>query len=164
MSGQLWTSATFGYSFEYDPELFELTTSDDDLAVFSGRYFDAQVVIEAADASTSLQAMIERQLAKVDTFMIARAPDTDEYDALLGPSIGYVRGEGGVFSGTLLSSDGTPVAPGNVVVMAATDGRLTVSVLVIVANPDLLLGGDTLSKAIRGAADEFVKTFDWGAP
>lgn len=164
MTGELWTSPTLGYSFEYDTELFELTTSEDDLTVFAGKFFDAQVVISATDEPSSPRAVIDRQLGVVDTFLIARAPDTDEYDALLGPSIGYIRGEGGVFSGTLLSSDGTPVAPGTVVVMAATDGRLTVSVVLIVANPDVRLGEDTMAKAVRGAADEFLKTFDWGTP
>ena len=46
--------------------------------------------------------------------MVARSADKDDYDTVLGPSIGYVRGEGAVFSGTLLGRDGTPVAPGGV--------------------------------------------------
>ena len=49
--------------------------------------------------TTSPAEMVARQLAKVDERIIARAPDSDEYDALLGPSIGYIRGEGAVFGG-----------------------------------------------------------------
>ena len=103
-----------------------------------------------------------RQLAKVDERIIARAPDADEYDALLGPSIGYIRGEGAVFGGTLLGRDGTPVAPAGVVVMSSTDGRITVAVVLLVATPDVRLGSETHLHAVRDAADDFLKTFNWG--
>jgi hypothetical protein len=93
---------------------------------------------------------------------VGRVADNDPYDALLGPSIGYVRGEGGVFSGTLTSQDGTPLAPGGVTILSATDGRITVAMLIIVGTPDALLGEDTThQKAVRSAADEILKTFDW---
>ncbi len=162
VTGQTWTSSTLGYSFEYDPEIFELASEDDDTAVFSGTFFDAQVVVEATDATTSPAEMLARQLAKVDERIIARAPDSDEYDALLGPSIGYIRGEGAVFGGTLLGRDGTPVAPAGVVVMSSTDGRITVAVILLVATPDVRLGSDTHLHAVRDAADDFLKTFNWG--
>jgi hypothetical protein len=161
VSGQVWSSATLGYSFEYDPELFTLSDSADDIAVFQGVFFDAQVILHAVPASTSPADLIAQELGVVDTFMISRVRDGDEYDALLGPSIGYVRGEGDVYSGTLLGSDGTPVAPGGVTVLAATDGRLTVAVVVIVGSPDERHGGETQQHAARGAADQFLKTFDW---
>lgn len=164
LSGQVWRSETLGYSFEFNPEYFELIREDDDTAVFSGTFFDAQVVIEADEATTSVDEMIARELEIVDTFVIARVPDDDEYDALLGPGIGYVRGEGAVYGGTLVGDDGTPLAPAGVVVMAATDGRLSVAVVLIVGQPDVLLGPDTHMNAVRDAADDFVKTFDWGTP
>ncbi len=160
--GTVWRSPTLGYSFEYDPELFQLGQADDDTAVFSGIFFDAQVVVDVTDGSVSVEEMLARQLATLDRLMIARVPDTDDYDALLGPSIGYVRGEGGVYAGTILGTDGTPVAPGGATVIAASDGRLTVAVVVIVGQPDLRLGEHTHQHAVRDAADDFVKTFDWG--
>ena len=86
--------------------------------------------------------MIQTELADVDRFVIARVADPDSYDALLGPSIGYVRGEGGVWSGTLLSRDGTPLAPGGVTIVSASDGRITVAVVVIVGTPDATQGGE----------------------
>ena len=158
----MWQSPTLGYSFEYDPELFQLGQFDDDTAVFSGTFFDAQVVIDVSDASVTVEEMLERQLGNVDRLMIARVPDTDDYDALLGPSIGYVRGQGGVYAGTILGRDGTPVAPGGATLIAASDGRLTVAIIVIVGQPDLRLGEHTHQHAVRDAADDFVKTFDWG--
>jgi hypothetical protein len=135
--------------------------SSDDTAVFSSVNFDAQIVIHVETAATSVDEAIANQLSVVDTFLIGRVKDTDDYDALLGPSIGYVNGQGDVYSGTLLSSDGTPVAPGGVTVLAATDGRLTVSVVVIVGSPDAKVGSGTHQHAARESADEFLKTFDW---
>jgi hypothetical protein len=125
---------------------------------------NAQVVVEATDDDITPAQMIEREAGVVDTFMIARTPDTDDYDAVLGPGIGYVRGEGAVFSGILLGADGTPVAPGGVTIMASTNGRITVAVVVIVAEPDASSGGDTLQHQVRDAVDDIVKSFDWGSP
>jgi len=161
LSGAVWQSATLNYSFEYDPEWWTLVDSSDDTAVFSSVDFDAQVVIHAVTAATSVDELIAQQLSVVDRFLIGRVKDTDDYDALLGPSIGYVNGQGDVYSGTLLSSDGTPVAPGGVTVLAATDGRLTVSVVVIVGSPDAQVGPGTHQHVARSSADDFLKTFDW---
>ena len=161
LSGEVWQSATLNYSFEYIPDYWTLTDQTDDTAVFSSVNFDAQAVIHAVPASTTPAELIAQQLGVVDTFMISRVKDTDDYDALLGPSIGYVNGEGDVYSGTLLSNDGTPVAPGGVTILAATDGRLTVSVLVIVGSPDDKVGSGTHQHAARSSADDFLKTFDW---
>jgi hypothetical protein len=161
LSGELWQSTTLLYSFEYDANRWSLETSTDDTAVFYSVRYDAQLVIKAVRAETSPAELIAQQLGIIDTFMIGRVRDTDDYDALLGPSIGYVDGEGDVWSGVLLSEDGTPVAPGGVTLMAATDGRLTVSVLVLVGSPDAQAGSDTQQHRVRGQADEFLKTFDW---
>jgi len=48
-----------------------------------------------------------------------------------------------------------------VTVLAATDGRLTVSVVVVVGSPDAEVGSGTHQHAARRAADEFLKSFDW---
>lgn len=161
LSGELWQSNALNYSFEYDPNSWSLETSTDDTAVFYSVRYDAQLVIKAVSAQTSPAELIAQQLGIIDTIMIGRVKDTDDYDALLGPSIGYVDGEGDVWSGVLLSEDGTPVAPGGVTVMAATDGRLTISVLVLVGSPDAQVGSGTQQHRVRGQADEFLKSFDW---
>lgn len=161
LSGELWQSETLDYSFEYDPNNWSLQPSTPDTAVFYSVRYDAQLVIKAVPATTSPAELIAQQLAIIDTIMIGRVKDSDDYDALLGPSIGYVDGEGDVWSGVLLSQDGTPVAPGGVTVMAATDGRLTVSILVLVGSPDAQVGSGTQQHRVRGQADEFLKSFDW---
>jgi hypothetical protein len=161
VSETLWQNDTLGFSFEYDANLWSLTEQGDGFAVFVSGPFDAQLIIDVADASTTPQEVMANQLAFLDGFMIGRVEDPDSYDALLGPSIGYVRGEGAVYSGTMLSNDGTPVAPGGVTILGATDGRLSAALMLIVWSPDELLGGDTHQHEARRSADFFLKTFDW---
>lgn len=164
LGGSTWRSATLGYGFEFDAGIFQLSRSSDDLAVLDSVFFDGQVVVQATTADVSPAEMIERQAAVVDGFMIGRTKDRDDYDALLGPSIGYVSGEGAVYSGILLSSDGTPVAPGGVTVLASSDGRITVAVVVIVGEPNSRFGAETYQHILRQMADDILKTFDWGSP
>jgi len=161
VSETLWQNDALGFSYEYDANLWSLTEQGDSFAVFVSEPFDAQLIIDVADASTTPQEVMANQLAFLDDFMIGRVEDPDSYDALLGPSIGYVRGEGAVYSGTMLSNDGTPVAPGGVTILGATDGRLSAALMLIVWSPDELLGGDTHQHEARRSADLFLKTFDW---
>src|SRR5262245_57891277 len=162
LSGSQWRDDQLNFAFEYDESVFTVGQTDAGLAVLDGVFFDTQIVIKAVPASTSPAQLIAEQMGRVDRFVIGRIADDDPYDALLGPSIGYVRGEGGVFSGTIVSQDGTPLAPGGVTILASTDGRLTVAVLVIVGTPDVLIGPDTThQKAVKSAADDILKTFDW---
>jgi hypothetical protein len=163
LGGSSWRSPTLGYSFEFDASTFELSPdSGDTLAILNLTGADAQVVVEATTADTTPEEMMDREIQIVDTFMIARIPDADDYDAVMGPSIGYESGIARVFSGILLAPDGTPAAPGGVTIMTASDGRITVAVVVVVAQPDALLGRDTLQFGVREAADDIVKSFDWG--
>ena len=164
LSGTLYTDSTLGYGFEYDPQTFDLSDSSAGSAVLNGQIVDAQVWVDAKTADTSPAKMIDSELAEIDRFLIARVPDTDTYDALLGPSVGFIPGQGGVWSGTLTSRDGTPIAPGGVTIVASTDGRITVAVVVIVSTPDARQGAETQQHTVRAAADDILKTFHWSVP
>jgi hypothetical protein len=166
ISGEVWRSGTLGYFFEYDPDAFSISQASDELAIFDVSFAHAQVVIVGASGDVSPSELIQSELTgNIDRIIIGRTLDRDPYDALLGPSIGHVRGEGAVYAGTLLGSDGTPVAPAGVTIVAASDGRITVAVVVIVGQPDVLDGSDTVQYQVRQAADQIVKTFDWdGTP
>ena len=161
LSGTLYTDASLGYGFEYDPDVFEVADHGDGFVVLTGKFFDAQVWVDAKPADTAPQKMMETELGDIDRFLIARVADPDTYDALLGPSIGYVPGEGSVWSGTLTSRDGTPLAPGGVTIVSASDGRITVAVVVIVGTPDARQGSGTQQHAVRSATDDILKTFKW---
>jgi len=161
IGGTLYTDSSLGYGFEYNPDTFTLASQSDGSAVLNGVVFDTQVWVDAKPADTSPSKMIETELGDVDRFLIARVADTDTYDALLGPSIGYIPGQGGVWSGTLTSKDGAPVAPAGVAIVSASDGRITVAIVVIVGTPDARQGGDTQEHAVRSAVDDILKTFKW---
>lgn len=164
LSGTVYTDASLGYGFEYDADAFTLADSSAGFAVLNGNIFDAQIWIDAVTAETAPGQMISNELGQVDRFLLARVADADAYDAVLGPSIGYIRGQGGVWSGTLVGRDGTPIAPGGVTIVSSTDGRITVAMVVIVGTPDARDGGETQQHSVRSAADDILKTFKWSAP
>ena len=163
LGGSSWRSGALDYGFEYDAENFSLSQATDTLTVFNFNFYDAQIVIEATADDITPAEMIQRELAVIDGFMIGRTEDGDEYDTVLGPSIGYLSGEAKVFSGILTNSDGTPFAPGGVTVLASTNGRITVAVVVVVAEPDAQFGSDTAQFMVRGTVDDILKSFDWGS-
>lgn len=161
VSGTVYKDTSLNYSFEYDPDVFTLGDRTAGSAVLTGTFFDTQIWIDAAAADTSPSQMITNELGEVDRFLVGRVADQDAYDAVLGPSVGYIPGQGGVWSGTLVSRDGTPLAPGGVTIVSSTDGRITVAVVVIVATPDAQQGGDTQQHDVRSAADDILKSFNW---
>jgi len=162
LGGSAWHSGQFDVGFEFDGSLFSPQQLSDDLVVLNLNFFDAQVVVDVTDEDLTPAEMIQRELATVDTFMIGRTEDKDDYDQVLGPSLGFVSGDVKVYSGILTNSDGTPAASGGVTVMAATNGRVSAAIVVIVADPDSRFGSDTAQYVIRTAVDDIVKTFDWG--
>jgi hypothetical protein len=164
IAGTLYTDKSLGYSFEYDADAWSLGDTVPGSAVLNSQFFDAQVWVDAKTADTSTQQMIQTELGDVDNFLTARTADTDTYDALLGPEIGYVPGDGGVWSGTLVGKDGLPLAPGGVTIVSASDGRITVAVVIVVGTPDAQMQGETQEHNVRSAADDILKTFQWPQP
>jgi hypothetical protein len=161
LGGSSWQSG-LGAEFEFDGSLFQPQQLTDTLAVLNLNFFDAQVVVDITDEELTPSEMIDRELTTVDTFLIGRTQDNDDYDQVLGPSLGYVPGEVKVFSGILTNDNGIPVASGGVTIMAASNNGLTAAILVIVADPDSRFGSDTAQYVVRTAVDDIVKTFTWG--
>jgi hypothetical protein len=165
LSGTLYKDDSLGFSFEYDPDYFSVGRTGPGTVVLEGDNIDAVVWVDAMAADTAPAKLLESKLSDVDGIVIARETDTDTYDAVLGPSIGYVPGQGGVWAATLVSNDGTPIEPVGVTVVAATDGRITVAVTVIVGSPDHLLSpDDTRQHGVRSLVDDILKTFNWNTP
>jgi hypothetical protein len=159
VGGSVWRSQTLGYSFEYDGNAWTLDKED---AAFSRLLLGpVELDIIGYPSSTSVDAALQDALQQVDSFVIGRAPNTRPYDALLGPGIGYIRGKGAVFSGTFKNADGTPGDTAGITLMAATQGKATVVLIVLVDNPDSPYGSGTLQHAARSLVDRIVKTFLW---
>lgn len=162
IAGTLWTSP-LGFSFEYDPLTWRVTESSDSRVVLEMLDLDASAVFVATARATSPQALLAQLLADVDAVAIGRVVDDDSYDALLGPSIGYVRGVGDVYAATLLSAGGVPAQPLGITALASTSGELTVGLVVIAGSPDQRVGSDTLQHRVRALADDLLKTVSWTA-
>lgn len=159
VAGNVWRSSTLGYSFEYDPDLWKLNDEGDAFAdLLLG---PVELAVQGFPGDVTVQSALNTVLSQTDSFVIGRAANNRSYDALLGPSIGYVRGDGGVYSGTFKNADGTPGDPVGITIMASTNGRVTIVVLVLVSGPDRPFGGGTLQHAARKTADGIVKTFLW---
>lgn len=163
VAGKLWRSTTLGYSFEYDEDRWQVVESDDAYAHFQLRSskYDVEVHVIGFAGNVSVDSALQNTYSQTDSFMIGRSANTVTYDALLGPSIGFVRGKGGTFDGTYKNTDGTPGDPVGMTAIGATDGQVTVVVVVDVANPYAVIGHSTANHALRGLVDNFVITFLW---
>jgi hypothetical protein len=161
VNGEIWSSSSLGYSFEWDTDLWSLTSPDDRTAVLDNSI--GELVVVGSSADTSVDQLIGQQLSIIDGFTVGRSPDSSDVDAVLGAHIGYVAAQVQVYSATLLDNGGTPSAPLNVTVVGASNGRISAAVVVIVANPDDDSHGQPNMTIVRQSADQILKTFNWGA-
>jgi hypothetical protein len=161
-AGTPWKSTDFGFEFEY-PDLWAVDSSDGrraDLDFQAG--VDALLIVAAVPAAeASAEAYADRWFGNVR----AEAPDlridpTDK-NAILGPSIGTVDGVGRSYAGSWSTPQGA-TTPIGVSLITATDGRVTVAVVLVVWNPDQRIGSTWLQYAVRQTAEMSLKTFRWG--
>lgn len=160
VNGQVWTSRNLGYSFDWDPDLWSLSFEDGQTAVLDNSI--GELVVVGSAAGTSADQLIGQQLSTIDGFTVGRTLDSSDVDAVLGAHIGYVSAQAQVYSATLLDNGGTPSAPANITVVAASNGRISAAVVVIAANPDSEAHGQPNLTIVRQSADQILKTFDWG--
>lgn len=164
VNGTVWRSTKFGFTVEYDPDEWKPSRQDETDLVLTGLKTDATILFESYSADeASPRQVIQGRLSLVRKSAPDVVVDNDDYDAILGPHIGYVRGEGEAYFGHRTGADGVPNASQGYAIIAASDGTVTVGVMVRSSNPDRLLNdATTLQNYIRGRADQLLKTFDWG--
>jgi hypothetical protein len=97
--------------------------------------------------------LLERRIDDLRDDVLGLTEDTNPDAVLLGPSVGYRRGVGGVFGGNVDTPQG-PGDPLTVVVMAATDGKATVVMSLVasqtaVSIPAVMSAGDTVMNTFR---------------
>jgi hypothetical protein len=161
VAGTVYRSTSLGYSFEYDSSADQWTLVKSEPAYAQLQLGPVELDVIGFSGDTSVDSALQTVYTQTDGFIIGRAKNTRDYDALLGPSIGYVAGSGGVFSGTWQNADGTPGDPVGITIMASTNGRATVVVIVFVTGPDRQFGNGTLDHAGRREVDKIIKTFLW---
>jgi len=164
VNGIVWASTELGFTVEYDPYTWEVSRESGTDLVLGYRYGDASVLFEGAPADEqSPSQAIERRLGVMRKSYPDATVDVDAYDAVLGAHVGFVHAEGQSYFGHSTDTDGLPNTPAGWTIIAASDGRVTVGVMVGSTNPDELLNEETTRQdEIRIEADRLMKTFTWG--
>ena len=68
--------------------------------------------------------------------VLGLSEDNDSADRVMAPGLGFVRGAGGSYNGTLDSPTG-PSSPANVAILAAGDGKINVVLSILITGQDL---------------------------
>jgi hypothetical protein len=124
--GTLWESRELGYSFEY-PKFLRVAAEDGrsvQLGISTTSGFDIQIWVSGARAGSS----------SIDALVTARRNALAE--RVMAPGLGFLRGAGGAYSGTLDSPTG-PSSPASVAILAAGDGRVNVVLSILITGQDL---------------------------
>jgi len=165
-TGQLFSSTQWAYGVEHE-EYWNVEEQPGGAVslVVSFRDVPAQVVVRfdaanAAEVSPSqlLQTLEQTYQGRIQSL----AEDTADQNRILRPTIGHLAADGRVYRGTLGTEGG--IQPVSLVLIAATDGRLTVAVTVLATIPDSTFPDGTRVFRIAGyLVDPILKRFDWQA-
>jgi hypothetical protein len=137
--GKVWVSRDLGFSFEY-PSFLTVSSSDGrsaQLGITTTSGFDIRIWVtgaRAADASVD-QLVTDRRDALAQR-VLGLSEDDDSGDRVMAPGLGFVRGEGGAFTGTLDSPSG-PSGPGNLAILAAGNGKTNVVMSILITGENL---------------------------
>jgi hypothetical protein len=172
--GQLWQSSELGYTIEYSPDAWQpaeqdargvrLDLTQHALSVIGVRSGQAYVVVRAVPSTESTpDRVLAADLAQVARAVPDLASDPRPAGQIVGAHIGFRRGIGQPLVGTSGGAAGR-VVPVAVAALAATDGRLSASVLLVVEDPSIGGAGlGRLEEAARHLTDTLIDTFDWTA-
>jgi hypothetical protein len=131
ISGQIFKSTGLGYQFEFNQFAsrfrWKIESRDADSVVLSLNGGAALLAIDGQKASVTPQEALDQAINKANDRIPDLAADTDPKTEILVPSVGFRRGVGQLFGGTFQTPQGAGVAV-VAVIMAASDGKATVSV------------------------------------
>jgi hypothetical protein len=137
--GRLWTSRDLAYSFEYPTDWLRVTSEDGasiHLKIPSDRV-ESEIWISGARASdSSTKQLVQQRRNALAQRVVGLDLDDDSPDRIVAPSLGFVRGVGSAYDGTLDSASG-PTKPANVAIIAAGDGKVNVVMSVLLAGDGL---------------------------
>ena len=159
-----YTDTTLGYSLFYPPFLSPEETADGGVVFGAGiSALDVEVAIrfDVATASTTPDQLRDELVDRYRGRLSSLAIDDTPLLRIHRPTIGDVPGIAESYRGDLgVSGSITPVA---LVVVTATDGRLTTGLTVVVFNPDTVLPGSPLRwfRAAGDVIDPMLKRFEW---
>jgi Pro-kumamolisin, activation domain/Subtilase family len=151
---QVWRSSRYGYSLEYPGAALSVAQQTSYGVELSG---PVTLLFSATPGGPSaVPAAVAAQVSalKPNVFDLARA--TQAADQLLGPSVGFVSGQGGAYTGNSSSAQGV-TKPLYIDVQAASHGGLTI-VATAVTSKDL---GATDRMAADQLADLVINSVEW---
>jgi hypothetical protein len=157
----------WGYTLHHPPFVAPQQLGDGGVAFNAGNVdYDIEVAVrvDARAASVSPEQLRDELADGFGGRISSLAIDDDPLTRVHRPSIGHVPAVVASYRGDLGTSGSlSPVA---LVVMSATDGRITVAVSVVVINPDTVLPGTSLRwfRISGQVVDPVLKRFEWPAP
>ena len=114
--GRLWASRDLAYSFEYPTDWLRVTSEDGEsvhLQIPTDRV-QSEIWISGARASdSSTRQLVQQRRDALAQRVVGMKADDDSPDRIVAPSLGFVRGVGSAYEGTLDSASG-PTKPANV--------------------------------------------------
>jgi hypothetical protein len=137
--GRLWVSPDLAYSFEYPTDWLRVITEDNrsvHLKIPTDRV-ESEIWISGAPANeSSTKQLVQQRRNALAQRVVGLKEDDDSADRIVAPSLGFVRGVGAAYRGTLDSASG-PTKPANVAIVAAGNGKVNVVMSVLLAGDGL---------------------------
>ncbi|HXY92720.1 MAG TPA: hypothetical protein VEP49_09610 [Acidimicrobiia bacterium] len=149
--GKSWVSRDLGYSFEYTDRVLGITGEDGTSVKLGahGTHVDAELwVAGARDRDSSVEQLVAQRKDALAQRVLGLTEANDSPTRLMAPGLGFVRGKGAAYTGTLDSGSG-PTAPADVIIMGAGDKGVNVVL-------SLLITGEGLSSKDITSIREFI--------
>jgi hypothetical protein len=138
--GKLWVSRDLGYSFEYPNDVLGVSSQDGksvQLEASSTSGLDIQIWITGARAGgSSVEKLGTERRNALAQRVLGLSEDNNSADRVMAPGLGFVRGAGSGYTGTLDSPTG-PSSPANLAILAAGNGKINVVLSILITGKNL---------------------------
>ena len=153
---QSWHSPALGYSLRFTAADWTIASDTSTEVVLQARDGLGLLTVDAArGAAITPAALIGRQRSSLQGQLLGLVLDTNQADQLLGAGVGLAAGPGSVYTATIASPQG-PEAPVSVAIMAAGEGNLTISAVVVAPAENLDQKGTVFARA-----DDVINSIRW---
>lgn len=161
---QPYADAATGFSVEFDPDIWSISRQSDGFLVLEALGGNVSLAFDVGRAGDwTPEALKGAHKDGWSERLLGFADDTEPARALLGDAIlGYRDGVGGLYSGTIDTSQG-PTIDMTVAIIAATDDQVTAAAVLLTPVALPLQSGEMLeirSFALH-VADDVINSFTW---